>query len=534
MQARGMPRHLRVAGDAIAALSQADRSRAMLLFAEDFEFCAQALYRIITKDRKMVPFKLNRAQRHIDEQLNRQLSKEGRVRALILKARQQGCSTYIAARFYHKVTMRYAMQAYIMAHEDKATANLFRMVKFFHTNMPPEIQIRAGATNAKELIFPSLNGGYRLATAGASDTGRSATVHLFHGSEVAFWRGLPEHLAGIGNTVPDAPGTEVILETTARGEGTPFHALWTAAERGENEYQAIFVPWLWQDEYRAKVDSRVKWSEEEAIYASAYGATPEQMMWRRKKIASYGPGNAWLFDQEYPATPALAFRTSTSAPYIDPALVARAANSRLQPDPSMPLVVGVDPAEYGRDRTAIVFRRGRVVFRVEVYRKKSTMEVVGIVGKIAEEYHPDLIVIDRTGIGAGVVDRCMELGYPVMGVHSGSAATKRDIYANKRAEMWAALLEWLENEPNRIVDNAEIRTDIVSPCHTFDSSRRMLIEKKEDMAKRGVRSPDLADALALTFAFNVMPRELYSSVGGMLDVPSIITDQRRGIGAGGY
>ena len=106
-----------------------------------------------------------------------------------------------------------------------------------------------GASSAKELYFDGLDSGYKVGTAGNKSVGRGTTIQYFHGSEVAFWPHASEHAKGILQAVPDARDTEIILESTGNGIGNYFHQQWQLAERGESEYQAIFVPWYWQTEY---------------------------------------------------------------------------------------------------------------------------------------------------------------------------------------------------------------------------------------------------------------------------------------------
>jgi hypothetical protein len=224
------------------------------------------------------------------------------------------------------------------------------------------------------------------------------------------------------------------------------------------------------------------------------------MAWRRNKIISYGHGREWLFDQEFPATPNLAFRSSTADPFISPLLVSAAMSSDYE-DFYGPLVIGVDPADTGPDRTAIVYRQARIVLRIETHHGKNTMEVAGEVAKIIRDRNPDAVFVDKIGIGAGVYDRLKELGHGcVFGVLSGAAAHENKIYANKRAEIWGRMKAWLEEQPCRIQHDDELAADLSAPGYRFDSSGRILIEKKEDMRKRGIRSPDIADALAMTFA----------------------------------
>src|SRR5262245_13356359 len=111
-------------------------------------------------------FKMNTAQQFIHEKLEAQKAATGKVRALILKARQQGVSTYVGARFYHKTQFFEGTSVFILTHEQAATDNLFGMVDRFHKYMPPQYRMAAGASNAKELSFPGADSGYSVATAG--------------------------------------------------------------------------------------------------------------------------------------------------------------------------------------------------------------------------------------------------------------------------------------------------------------------------------------------------------------------------------
>lgn len=337
-----------------------------------------------------------------------------------------------------------------------------------------------------------------------------------HNSEFAFWANAQTHLAGIGNTIGDLPGSEIILESTANGVGNAFHTMWLAAERGEGEYQAIFVPWFWQEEYRAPLKTGFKMSADDEAYMRAYGLDLEQMQWRANKIATYGEGFEWLFDQEYPATPALAFKSSTQNPLINPTTVMAAVNSGYR-HLSGPLIIGCDPAGDGAndpDRTAIAFRRGRVCFRIEYHERLTTMQVAGKLAEYWRDMEPDAIFIDKGGLGAGVVDRLHELNIPVIGINNAERARDPEIYENRRAEMWWLMKEWFEDQPARIPNDMALISDITSPQPKVSSNGRKLLEKKDDMAKRQLRSPDGGDALALTFAEPVAYRSTVSGMTG--------------------
>lgn len=502
------------------------RERAYLELRSNLELFAFKCLKVLPKaGGKPVPFVFNRAQKYIHERLEQQRAEIGYVRALILKGRQQGCSTYVAARYYHKTSMNKGENAFIVSHEEKSTASLFKMVKRYHDHngLAPSTK----ASNAQELIFGQMDSGYKLATAGSKDVGRGNTARLLHGSEFGFWQDAQTHLAGLGNTIPsgeEARGSEIILESTANSLGNAFHLMWQDAEAGKGEYIAIFVPWFWQDEYRSKVRSDFELSDADRKYMDAYGLDLEQMQWRRNKITEYGKGFEWLFDQEYPATAALAFQTSTQNPLINPTAVMAAVNSNYF-DTHGPVIIGCDPAEEGEDRTAIVWRQGRVVFRVEYHNQLKPMQVVAILARYWREglpagsgrfagVLPDGMLIDKGGLGAGIVDRLREMNIPHIGVLAGSRADDPDIYENKRAEMWWRMMEWFEDAPNRMYNDAALISDITAPQPEYTSAEKKILESKKKMKKRGIRSPDGGDALALTFAYPVEPRSHIDELGG--------------------
>lgn len=477
----------------------------------DIELHCETCMYLLDKDGRRRPLVLNRAQRFIHAQIEAQRKRIGKVRAIILKGRQQGASTYIGGRFYAISSTRPGTTALIVAHEQKATDNLFRMVKRFHEHNP--LAPATSATNAKELVFSSLDGGYKLATAGSKDVGRSNTAQLAHLSEFAFWDSAELHLAGLGNAISDNDDTEIVIESTANGVGNKFHTLWQDAEAGIGEYIAIFVPWYWQDEYRAVVPPNFALNAADTLYQDTYQLDAAQMAWRANKVQTYGQGFEWLFDQEYPATPSLAFRSATADPLISPTLVMAAVNRGYR-EKSGAFIISCDPAEYGADRTAIAFRHGRTVYRIEYHSKKGTMEVAGLLAEYWREYQPDALFVDKIGIGSGIVDRLKELNIPVIGVNSAERAADPERYANKRAEMWYRMKEWIGDAPNRLPNDAALIADLSAPGYKYSSNGARLVESKDDMKKRQVRSPDGADAVAMTFAEPVVPRHLRDERGG--------------------
>jgi hypothetical protein len=471
---------------------------------DDYEYYAANCLKIRPKDGKTSSFIMNRAQKYVHSLVEKQLAETGKIRCLTLKGRQQGMSTYIEGRFYWRVTHHKGMRAFILTHEEEATNNLFEMAKRYHEFCPVQVKPTTRTSNAKELIFDAIDSGYKLGTAGNKSVGRSSTIQYLHASEAAFYKHADEHAKGIMQTVPNAPGTEVFIESTANGVGNWFHQQWQLAEAGESEYIAIFVPWFWQDEYKKECPLSFTPDEHEILIKESFNLTNEQLAWRRMKIVELsvnGMDGAKAFNQEYPNTATEAFTLTGEDNYIatDIVLAARKAQNV---EAYGPLIIGVDPARFGDDRSAIIRRQGRKASGLETYIKKDTMEITGIVHNIIEREHPAAVCIDVGGLGAGIVDRLNELGHKdiIHAINAGSKPLDAKKYLNKRAEMWGNLKQWLLDEPVSLPDSDELHADLCNVKYKVDSVSRLMIEKKEDMKKRGVRSSDTADSLMLTLA----------------------------------
>ena len=478
---------------------------------DEFQHYAAKCLKIRAKSGGIEPLVINRAQQFLHGRLEAQRERTGKVRAMVLKGRQQGISTYIGGRFYHRVTHSKGNRVFILTHEQEATDNLFDMANRFHLHCPPLVRPHTGASNAKELDFDRLDGGYKVGTAGTKAVGRSQTVQLFHGSEVAFWPHADTHAAGVIQAVPDLPGTEIVLESTANGLGNFFHQKWQQAEAGLSEYEAIFIPWYWQDEYRRTVDAGFRLEPEEVEYQELYGLEPEQMAWRRAKVAELG--DPLLFKQEYPANAAEAFQLTGHDSYIKPALVLKARKAKCEA--TGPLVLGVDPARYGTDRFSVAWRRGRKVLRIDSKHKLDTVAGAGWVKQIISGDKPARVFIDVGGVGAGVADLLRDWFGPKLvrlinfgGEPLEPAPIQGGGARNRRAEMWMKSKDWLEDPGGaEIPDLDSLQADACGPSYKWDSNTRLVLESKEDMMRRGIRSPDEWDAVALTFAEPVSPDE---------------------------
>ena len=450
-------------------------------------------------------FEFNRAQEYIHERLQAQFEATGKIRALILKGRQQGVSTYVQARFFHKIVTKRGKKAFILTHLSDATRAIFEMTKRYSENLDPDLFSQPDKKNDNTLMYDRLGSGYRVCTAGSAEIGRSMTNQYLHLSEYAFYKDAARISLGLMQTVAEMDDTEIIKESTANGIDNDFYMDWQEAKNGKSRYQAIFVPWYWQDEYCIEDphfiprDDEKEWLEK----FGANGLKPGHLNWRRIKLQDFKGDydqKCRKFWQEYPFTDDEAFLSSITDTFIQVEHVQKARKTKV--DSQAILVIGVDPARKGDDRTAIIRRRGRRSYGLETHYNIDLMELAGIVKRIIEKEQPKMVAIDCIGIGAGVVDRLHELGYHdiVVGVNVARKAEEPDKYKNCRAELWDKMREWLiQDMPVEIPDSDELQTDLCGLGYKYDSSDRLQIEGKDKAKERGLLSPDTSDALMLTF-----------------------------------
>jgi hypothetical protein len=290
-------------------LREKAKREALKDYEKNFEKFCEDNIQILTKDssKGFVPFKFNEPQRIITEALNKQLEETGRVRAIILKARQQGISTYGAARVFWKTYFIPYSRSVVMAHDSATSDALFNMSRNIIDNMPTHMKPTLQKSNAKEILFEDNKSGYRLYTAGSPEAGRGTTPTVAHLSEVGFWTHDEKILAGLFQGISEADGTEVILESTANGASGEFHRLFQGAMNGENDYVAIFIPWFVTEEYRRAAPEDFETTLEEDELIEKYDLDDDQLYWRRLKISE---GGARKFQQEYPANAGEAFIVS--------------------------------------------------------------------------------------------------------------------------------------------------------------------------------------------------------------------------------
>ena len=174
-----------------------------------------------------------------------------------------------------------------------------------------------------------------------------------------------------------------------------------------------------------------------------------------------------------------------------------------------PKIIGVDPARFGADRSVIFMRQGLQSFTPLIFEKIDQMTLAAHVASQIQSFHPDAVFIDA-GCGGGVIDRLHQLGFEVTEIPFGGAPLKPTQYVNKRAEMWNEMKQWLQ-AGGALPAWREIQADLCALRYDFDAAGRLRLESKEALKARIGRSPDLADALALTFAFPVCKKNIQAS-----------------------
>jgi len=417
-------------------LKEKTKRQALKNYETDFEaFCLDNI-KILTKDssKGFIPFEFNTPQKLITEKINEQLEKTGRVRAIILKARQQGISTYCAARVFWKTYFVPYSRSVVMAHDAATSDALFDMSRNIIDNMDTIFRPTLKKSNAKEILFEENKSGYRLYTAGSPEAGRGTTPTIAHLSEVAFWTHDEKILAGLFQGISEADGTEVILESTANGASGEFWRLYQGAINGENDYVPIFIPWFYTEEYRRKAPPSFELTLEEEEISEKYDLDNDQIYWRRLKIAE---GGERKFQQEYPSNAEEAFIVSGNTVFdqeklndlvaIAPKAVreynaisgefieAREGSLEIWDYPSfdVPFVIAADVAQgVGQDYScAVVMNSDREI--VAMYRNNiiDPTEFGEVLFYLGRYYNNSLLCVESNSIGLATLLRLDQMRY---------------------------------------------------------------------------------------------------------------------------
>jgi len=454
----------------------------------------------------MVPIIFRPGQGKLHAFVEEQMARRGMVRAALVKPRQVGWSTYIQGRAHWRASHTPMLKVFIISHNADSTRKFLRRVRLLCKTAPAIITPGRPVENAKELLFDN-GASYGIATAGTPDAMRSDSCHILHGSEVPFWPKYEDTMGSIIPALSDGPGSEGYLESTSRGRGTPWHNFILECLAGENMFEVFFDAWFNHPYYRLPPPPGWEPDDEGREAAALYKLDIAQSYWRAMKIKALRA--LWLFKQEYPGTIDESFQASYDTLY-HPDVVFRARKSNIPLDPYAPLILGCDPARTG-DRTVLAFRQGKVFRDVITYPKMDDMRLVQILAQhLNTGYQGKKVAkcfIDYA-IGEGVASRLRELGFGdlITVVHFGEGAAE-ERYANKRIEMAMNMRDWFGDRGDQvsIPDSDDVASDLLAIPDFLqqDGSEKLKLAPKEQIKKDYGKSPDIFDAMILTFAYPV-------------------------------
>jgi len=263
---------------------------------------------------RIIPFAINAVQYDVLKTILEMWNAGIPVRVIILKARQFGISTFVQAFFFFIQAHTRSSVAMIVAHKGKATGNIFGILRRFWVNLTHKPV--ATRMNKEGIEWAASDAKIILDTAENKEVARSATLHLIHSSELAFWPYASTTRLGMMQTCHDVPGTIVVEESTANGVGGTFYDVYWRAKEGESDFVAKFYPWHWHPEYQMDVAPHeakdimngLDVDEREGI--ERWEWTVEQIKWRRRCIANDCEGDVQKFNQEYPSYDRQAFLVS--------------------------------------------------------------------------------------------------------------------------------------------------------------------------------------------------------------------------------
>ena len=389
-------------------------------------------FMIPDKEGNDVPFQLNPTQLKFDASLT--------GRDIVPKARQEGVSSYVLARFTVKCIHQRNTRAVVISHDQESTERLFKRVRYFIENFRgPKKPIIQGQGSKRELVFPKTGSTFYIGTAGSRKFGRGDTITDLHCSEVAFWENPKELFSGLSDAVPIRTGT-IILESTGNGHNWYFRRVKDVLD-GRSPYKVHFFNWQNFPEY----DLEVSEEEKEHILSTLDPEYEEDYLWdqglltigqlkfRRMKLAD----KEWdlqLFKQEYPMTLSECFQTTSTglfgniryvgdSPYWK--CVVKTTSQSLYKDTRHPLpehhyILGLDPSEgVGNDNGIIeifCLETGQQV--AEWTTNKLEQDVQGRKAvELGQLFNEAFIVVERNK-GQVALKSILDSGYPMVKVYS--------------------------------------------------------------------------------------------------------------------
>lgn len=367
------------------------------------------------------------------------------IRQYILKARQQGVSTAVEGYVFSKIHTRHGVNALVVAHDDEATSGIFQMTHMFYSYLPDQLKPRVKNSNVKELLFQDANGpgglnsSMRAQTAGWKNIGRSKMLHHLHLSEVCFWPDPEAVVDGLFETVPQGPGTSIIIETTAQLLNPWGHEAWFKAKEAWlnnsiRDFDPVFLPWFILPEYASPYPPEHEFTQGDKDFKDYYGLSWKQVYWYNRKLAGFEfrhPGRGKKFMKtEYPCNDEEAWQSSGESAFPEETIeliqrhqvrnpdmvysvghngVVRDANGYLKvwerPQTGVEYAIGVDTGHgLGQDYTVVCVLAHPGYRQVAEWASNSIgpREVAGIIEKIAKWYNEAVTAVETNG-GSGML-----------------------------------------------------------------------------------------------------------------------------------
>lgn len=368
----------------------------------------ESLLKIRDKRGHLVSLRANAAQRQFEARCAE--------KNIVLKARQMGISTWVAARFFLHTILRPGTLTVQVAHTREAAEELFRMVHRFVENLPVDLQrgaLRRSRANQRQLVFPAMDSEYRVESAGDINAGRGLTIQNLHCSEVARWgRRADEVLSSLRAAVP--PGGEIVLESTANGVGGCFYTAWQRAE--ERGYVRHFFPWWMDAGYRLASTSVGALTAEEQKLVASYGLDEAQIAFRRQAQRDFGKRATEEFAEEAETCFAASGEMVFEAEVVERRLgelfapIESRENGRvliwLPAVRGRRYILGVDPAGGGADGDYAcieIIDRESGLQCAELYGHYAPNELARRVAALGREYNQALAAVERNNHGHAVL-----------------------------------------------------------------------------------------------------------------------------------
>lgn len=369
---------------------------------------AAQLLVVRTKEGKSATLRANTAQRSFELRRGQQ--------NIVLKARQMGLTTWVAARFFLKTITQPGTLTLEVAHTQESAEEIFRIVHRFLEWLPANLRkgpLRTSRTNVRQIVFPEMDSQYQVVSAGDRNAGRGLTLQNLHCSELARWPANPaETLAGLLASL--APGGEMILESTPDGVGGCFHEEWQKAD--ETGMVRHFFPWWMEERYRTGAVDAASLTDEERNLMAVHSLDLRQIGFRRQVRTSF----RGLARQEFAEDERSCFKASGDSVFelaaVEERLVSAPPSIEQRRNGELEIwlpalkgkqyLVAVDPAGGGSDgdySAAEVVELETGMQCAEFAGHIGGLELARFVTELALEYNTAWLVVERNNHGSGVL-----------------------------------------------------------------------------------------------------------------------------------